>query len=327
MKTGVFWVATLQIMIALGVFLTGACTPPVQYPQLPPNPRTGENPRNRNNNNDDRRDRERAIDSRERTGECAENRQCQKICNDIFKSRKDREECEEFSIADVESMEDVFNILDDPDEDDLADMDLSDLDFMLGINISPLEDAVDDMSPSEKKDFQAWLAGDSEAMDIIADAEDEFEIFKELFGSNTAAIIASLNKSVDSGDNFVEVALEEGNDVALEWLHDYFGEDCDKDRYETCIFKKYYCELNLTGDFEEEYFDYEFFEDILDTVLDSERNSSHSGDAWGSSADTTYGEWPEGTEASDLDKWKSSPHNMCNEIDPAHTYASSFVNE
>ncbi|MCY4513302.1 MAG: hypothetical protein OXB86_06405 [Bdellovibrionales bacterium] len=306
-------------MLGLGMLL-GACTPPVQYP--PPGYDSSDRSVRKPN------DREREIDKRRKTGECAKDDNCSEICDDIFTARKDREECEEYSIADVESIEDVFKVLEDPDLEDLEDLKLTDLEFLLDISPSPLEKSVSRMkSSSERKDFLAWLATNSEAANIVANAEDDFGIMKDLFGSGSASsIVQEINKTVDGGDNFVEIALDEGNEVALEWLHDFYGDKCEnKDRYETCIFRDFYCGLKLSSDFDEQFFDYTFFEDMLDEVLETEQGAgvanAYTAEDWGTASDSTYGEWPAGTEAGDLESWNSAPNNVCGEVE-ADDYAA-----
>ena len=302
MKARVLWVIALQIMLGLGILLMGACTPPVpQYP--PPDDRDDRDVRRIRDDN-----REREIDRRRKTGECADDEDCQEICDDIFTARKDREECEEYSIDDIEAIEAVFEVLEDPDTEDLEDMDLKDLEFLLDISPTPLEKAVSRMnSSSERKDFLAWLATNDEAADIVAGAEDDFGIIKDLFGSSPSSILSELNRTVDSGDNFVEIALDEGNEAALEWLHDFFGDDCENETYyEKCIFKRFYCGLNLSGDFEEEYFDHEFFEDMLDEILESDYANRVGSPSWWEGTGNS-GE----TETGDLDSWQSTPHDVC----------------
>ena len=297
-------ITALQILMVFTMALgTTACTPP--EPAYPPLVDGGDRDRDRNrrdrNDRDDNRDRNRP----QRTGECGKDRICKEICKDIFRSRKDREDCEEFSIADVERMEDVFKILEKPNANDLAEMDAEDLEFLLYISSKPLEKAVDKMSQSEKKRFLVWMAEDSEGAQIIANAEEDYSILKELFGTTFAKSNAELNKNIKSGDSFVELALEEGNEVVLEWIHDFFGDQCEShnnhghSNYELCVFISY-CYLNLSGDTEEEYFEYEFFEDLLDEILSEERKTSGA-PAW----------WMTDTEARDLDSWKSAPHDVC----------------
>ena len=297
MKSKNFWAAALQIIGVFGVLLIVACVPPGALNS----PSTG--------------DSGGETDSRARTGECEKDKDCQKMCKDIYKSRKDRSKCEEFAISEVEKIKKVFDVLEDPDTDDLEEMDLSDLRFLLDISSEPLESLAGGMNPGEHKSFLAWLASNSEAADIIKDKEDEYKILKKLLGSSEGAVIAALNKTIDSGDTFTEVALEGGNDVVLDWLHDFFGDNCGSEsEYEKCIFTRYYCKLKLTGDLEETYLEQNFFESMLDDILAESRPS------WGDiipdcKSDTDcWWEKDGGTETGDLDKWKSSPHNVCGSL-------------
>ena len=285
----------------LTVFIIGmvlgitACTPP--EPTYPPLVDDRDRDRDRDRDDEDRNNRER--DNPRRTGECGKDRKCQDICDDIFRSRRDREECEELSIADAKRMEHIFKVLEDPDTDDLAELDTEDLEFLFDISSGPLEKAVDKMSQSEKKKFLIWMAETPDIAQVIEDAEDDFAILKELFGTTMSRIIEELNKNLKSGDTFVEFVLEEGNDVVLEWLDDFFGDQCDNDNnYERCVFEDYYCNLKLSDDAEDEYLDYDFFEGLLDEILSEERKTSGV-PAW----------WRTDTEAKDLETWRAN--NAC----------------
>ena len=237
-------------------------------------------------------------------GECDRHRRCEEICDNIFKSLSHKEDCEELSIADVEAMEEVFKILEDPDTDDLESLDLRDLEMLLNISPNPMEIAIGRMSQTEKQKFLVWLALNLEATDLIEAAEVDYEIMKELFGSIKGVIVNDLNSNIGGGDTFIEVALEAKNEVALEWIHDFFGSMCsDESNEKRCIFEDFYCGLSLNGDAEEEYFDYEFFEELLNEILVYERKSSDA-PPW----------WTVDTDAGDLDRWKSSRHNVCGSL-------------
>ena len=296
MKTRIFGLTALQmITVCITLFLIAACIQPTTPPPRPdPEKPPTRQPRNPNRYDD------------RRTGECGQERNCEEICDDIFRARKDREDCEEFSVADVEDMEDVFETLEDPDADDLEDLDLQVLDMLLDISSDPLETAISRMSQTEKKKFLVWMAEDPEAAQLIENAEDDFNIMEELFGTSKTNILNELNKNIDSGDTFVEIALAEGNDVVLEWIHDFFGHKCENDNeYERCLFKDYYCGLQLATEAEEEYFDQDFFDDLLNEILEEERKPSGA-PSW----------WTTNTDAGDLDKWQSSPHNVCTSMKP-----------
>ena len=161
---------------------------------------------------------------------------------------------------------------------DLEDMNLAAFQLMLHVDYMSLRNIISPLYSSAKKGFAVWVAADSEVADIILDGEEGFEILTKLLGVNKDEIIASLNRNVSDGNNFTEVALEEGNDIALEWVHDFFGKQCDptlnedsKQSYEECLFKQYYCALSLSAYYSEQLFDYDFFEDTLDTILEDHR--------------------------------------------------------
>ena len=253
-----------------------------------------------------------------RTGECGENKQCEDICDDIFRSRNAREKCEEFSISAVEDMEDVFEVLEEPDTDDLEAMDLEVLKDLLDISSEPLKKAISDMSTNGRREFLVWFAEDSEAAEIIIEVEDESDIREALFPRFivSPSSRSDLNQSIGGGKTFVEVALESDNEPVLEWLHSSFEETpwCKqhrgytftvdgktRDGYAICLFDNFYCALHLDEDLEDEYFKYEFFTDLLDEVLVVGRKRGNFPPSW----------WTTSIEADDLDTWTSSPHDVC----------------
>ena len=285
MKSKLFRLTALQsTLFYLIISLTTACFQHVPAPTPP---------------DDDDRPR-RPTDPRkyddDRTGECAEDKDCREMCDDIFQSRKPKEECEEFSISAVEEMNEIFEVLEKPTLSDLESLNFGVLEMMIDISPKPVETTVSRMNPTEKKKFLVWLAEDSEAAKLISGADDDFKIMDELFGTTNTAIVSELKRSIDSGDTFVEIALEEENETAVEWLHEFFGNKCNSRDYEQCIFKDYYCGIytsfSPSQHTDEKYFDYDFFIDALDEVLESHRPSSPP--HW----------WDEGIDSDDLnDSW------------------------
>jgi len=203
--------------------------------------------------------------------DCSGNPECKATCDDIYRTSLGRKKCiRGLSTTAVGKINEVVEVLKSQSQrqiEQLQNMNLQALELLLSLDYEPLKEVVARGSFAANKRLATWLAGNREVTEIVASADSDFEILKDLFGSSESAIIASLNKSIDSGDSFIEIALEEGNDAALEWLHDFFGDECEgEDKYEKCVFKRYYCELSLSDGFEEDYFDYGFFEDILDAV-------------------------------------------------------------
>ena len=283
MKFKVFPLIIFQIITLCGVLLTGACTQPILSFS------SGEG--------------EAEIDNRRRTGECARYERCQEICDEIFELREDRELCEEFSMEDVEKLRVVSKIFKDFDRKNSTSLDLKDLEFLLNISSDPLEKTLEQMSDNQKDDFLVWLAADPEATGIVGNAEKEFEFLKQVLGPSESDILSRINKPIDDEDTVIEIALNKNNRSILEWFHDFFGSNCEKNSsYETCIFTRYYCHFSLSNDsLEKKFFKYPFFTEILNKVL-REHQPARS-PSW----------WTRGTTVQDLESWQNYPHNVCAE--------------
>ena len=246
---------------------------------------------------------EREIDNRRRTGECAFYERCQEMCDEIFQLREDREKCEEYSILDVEKLEVVFKVLENFDGEAAKSLELKDVEFLLNISSDPLEKAMEQMSVSQREDFLIWLASDSETAGLVADAEKEFKILKKLLGIAENDILSSINNPLDREGTFIEIALKERNSTVLEWTHDFFGKNCEKNSSpEQCVFTRYYCHFSLSSDSQEEKFlDYPFFTKMLDKVLSD--HPPENPPRW----------WIRGIRSQDLSSWQNYPHDVCAE--------------
>ncbi|MCY4512363.1 MAG: hypothetical protein OXB86_01595, partial [Bdellovibrionales bacterium] len=264
-KLAGFYSASLYLTVCL----TTACTQPT--PSTPPD-KSDQPPKDT-----------RKYDSK-RTGECDRDDDCQKICQDIFQGRKAKEACKEFSISAVEDMNQVFKVLEKPEINKLEALNFQVLELMLDISSEPLETAASRMNPTEKKRFLVWLAEDFTAARLISEADSDFKVMDRLLGTTQATIVSEVKRSIDSGDNFVEIALAFENAVALEWLHNFFGNQCDGRDYERCIFKDYYCGIytsfSASQNTADKYFDHEFFTKALDEVLASHRPSGLGNNHW-----------------------------------------------
>ena len=303
------------------VFLITACSSS-QTPKQSPPPK--DSPSKQDQDETEDRDTRRHRDTRrsrysdQDSQECNTSTKCKKKCDDIFRSRKYRLECEELSVATVEQMEDLFEDLKDADTDDLEVLDQDILKSFLDISLDPLKRIIGDLSDTKKKKFLIWFAEDSDSAELIIDAEEEeFEILTTLF----ERIVVSpwrhsgLHQNVRGTENFIEVILEEDNEPILEWLHSYFEDNpCERYRgqYDTyygrkidlhsfCVFD-IYCGLDISSDAEQKYLDYEFFRKVLDEALSYARQQNLA-PSW----------WTEDMEADSLESWSSSPNDMCRE--------------
>ena len=226
-------------------------------------------------------------------GECERDRDCKKICGDIFKVRADKQVClEDLPIQQVELLEKVYDVLSEPSERDLKEMDLDSLQVLLSISIKPVETAADRMSQTETKKTLAWLGENNKAAEIIQKKDKDFNILKNLLKNINLDAETALSAPIDRGDNFIEIAADKKNKVALAWVHEYFEEICSDDPdYTKCVFKDHYCVLKLNGEAEEYYLGYELFDKILEDVLQEARPSSPP--SW----------WDERVDIDEIDTW------------------------
>ena len=285
MKLRVFRLITLQTITLCSVLFTGACTQPILSYS------TGG-------------DGENEIDNRRRTGECARYERCQEICDEIFELREDRELCEEFSLEDVEKLRVVSRIFRDFDRKNSTFLDLKDLEFLLNIGSDPLEKALEQMNDNQKDDFLVWLAADPKATGIIGNAEGkEFEFLKQVLGPSESEVLSQINKPIDDEDTVIEIALNKNNLFLLEWFHDFFGDNCEKNSsYETCVFTRYYCHFSLSHDsLEKKFFNYAFFTELLNKIL--KEHQPDRSPSW----------WTGRTTVQDLESWQTYPNNVCGE--------------
>ena len=219
-------------------------------------------------NDDDRRSTTRRGD------QCGGDDDCEDICDDIFSSRSDREDCEDLSVSTVEEMEDFFEVLEDPDADDLEDFNLSVLEEIVDISFEPLVDEAKRYSSSDAKEFLSWMLNDEEAADIISDEDSDFEFLENILEQLNSDVVQALSTNIDGGDNFMEIAIDEGNEKLLEWVHDFFDEgsssssnrDCGGNS--RCVFDKY-CRMDIDSNAREDLLsDFDHFEDFMEDVLD-----------------------------------------------------------
>ena len=245
-------------------FLTAACAPSDDHSVFQPESRGGPG-------------LSEDYDSRP-AGGCMKDGPCRATCNDIFQSRKLKRNCEKLSVSTVEQMKGVLKILERPDTDKLGSLNLETLKQLLDISPKPLEKTVREMTSRERKAFLVWLAENPEPAKRVSEADGDFKIKEALFGTAGASIVPALKESLAGGDTFVETALNEKNEIVLKWLHDFFGSRCAGKDHDRCVFRNYYCGIvsSLRGSKkpEKRYFDYDFFVETLDAVLENHRPAS-----------------------------------------------------
>ena len=239
------------------------------------------------------------------SGACAKDDDCKDTCGDIFKHRLDKKYClDELPVRQVELLQEVYDILKKPSENALGKMQLDNLQVLLGVSTEPFETLAGRMSATEAKKVLTWLAGNDDPVEVVEKNDGEFKILKAVLKKVNADADRALSAPISKGDNFIEIATDEKNDMALAYVHEFFEDDCsDASDYEKCVFKDHYCDLDLNERTEESYLGYGPFDSLLEEVL--ENNRPTSAPEW----------WAENTDIENLDTWQSSPHNVCSTAD------------
>ena len=262
--------------------------PVTQRPPTPPRDRDYyDNLRNNDRDRDSVLSRARDKSKRDRSPTCEGDDDCEDLCSDIYSSRSDKNDCEELSVDQVESLEVVSEAFEDPDIDDLEELDLSDVEVYLNISIEPLHKLIGKYNSRKARHFLTWIAQNSDAAEVLEDEDDDYEVLSRLFdeivsitdSTSATRIFPALKANVDSG-TFMDLAVEAGNEFALEWVYDYIEDqetDCSgstSDNKIDCLAK--WCSLGASMSRRDEYADelleYDFFQDYLDNVISEKIN-------------------------------------------------------
>ena len=77
---------------------------------------------------------------------------CVKQCREIYGHRIDRDNCEELPIAQIAVLVDIHELLEDPDDDELASIDLEDLEVYLNVSLDGFDSRISKYSKIEAKE-------------------------------------------------------------------------------------------------------------------------------------------------------------------------------
>ena len=342
------------VCLSMSILLTTYCVKPTPTTQTLPNPdntnpdsiRTDAEYEDKRNRDTDRDDVIREMRDRYSGDVCEDldrkdKEYCEDICNDIYKQRKDRRECEELEIHLIEDLKEVYEALEDGDEDDFRSIDYDLFDTYLNTGISGLDDIIDDYTSREAEEFLLWLIEDRDFAEIFIKEDDDYKVLEALFkqidknynsNSETWAIFSERI----GDDDLMETLINEGDEETMEWFFDFINDSNSacKDDTESRECFKVYCNIgsNLQNREQEDWLDdFELLEDYLEDVISDKVNSNQGtpciNDGW------TFGEddkrsSPEIDELDDLDRILNSGNDtwvnvLCKNIaKPGGTYNS-----
>ena len=239
-------------------------------------------------------DRDRVLrDSRSRyKGKACEDEarghDCKDQCRDIYTRRGDKEDCEELSVSQVEVLHELHELLEDPDDDALAEIDDEDFDVYLNISIDPLDKLIGRYSKKEAREFLIWLIESESSANVFEKEDEDFKAFENLLENisgniSGTTIYEPFLAKLDGSDKVMEVAIESGSEEIIEWFMDFINEknsDCEEDEEDVDCFKMY-CKIgdDIDSDYRDDWIGFEQFEDYIDGIIEEGVNKSgtHSG--------------------------------------------------
>ena len=183
------------------------------------------------------------------SGSCSESRDCQEICNNIYKHTADKTKCiNELPVKQVELLEEAYVILGDPLKESLKQIPPDNLQVLMGVTVEPVVTLINQMSQGEAREILTWLAEDKKAVTVFKSLDRRFEVLKALLGKLHRDPDKALSAPINKGNNFIEIAVEKKNDGAVDWVHEFFDEDCGiVSDHTKCVFKEHYCNLELNS--------------------------------------------------------------------------------
>ena len=210
---------------------------------------------------------------------------CEEICKDIYKDRGDRNECEELEVNLIEDLKEVYEALEDGDEDDFREIDSELFDAYLNTGISGLDDIIEDYSSREAKEFLLWLIDDQDISNIFIKEDDDYKILITLFKAiesnydEKGDTWTVFDEKIDSSDTLMELVLESGSEEIMDWFLSYINDintECDKDTESEACFQVY-CNIGKELDPNEDdwHEDFEDFQDYLDDIISAKVNQDH----------------------------------------------------
>ena len=207
---------------------------------------------------------------------------CEDLCQEMYKRRRAKQECEELPVRQIEALHEMYEILEDADDDDLDGIDPNDFDVFLNISIEGFDELIEDYSSSKAENVLLWMINDSEIARIFESEDDEFDSLEELLQQfessyrDSNSIHEAFTSNAD-GDELMEVIVQDADEEVHDWFLDFINEKntaCEDDPETRACFRVY-CRIgdDLTDDAREDWLDFEEFEDYLENIIDERVNS------------------------------------------------------
>ena len=167
--------------------------------------------------------------------DCEGYEDCEEICDDIFRNRRDKEECYEYSEEMVFDFEDLIEATEKGEVEEIEDIGSYVLECMLDIDEREFAKAVSKMSRREAQDFALLIAENEDFAEVLEEEDDEFNVLKQLINSLTgrSELEEALSQEVED-DKTLLWLFAEVSESAWNWLDDYVSEECGGRDTEDC---------------------------------------------------------------------------------------------
>ena len=239
--------------------------------------------------------------------------ECKDICKEIYGTRKYRNKCEELSIDQIARLEELHEWLEDPDEDELGEVDFDDFDVYLNIDIGPLDKLVaKEYNKADAREFLTWLILNPDFAAKFEKEDDDYDTLTRLLKylhpfENNGSDIHQVFLAKLGRDKLIEVIIEEGDEETMEWFMDYINTNndaCDEDETSLNCFKVY-CKIGnkISLDDRDDWLEIEEFENYIEDIIEAGVNKD-------SDDSTVPYEWG-GLEIEDVNDLTDWVNNLC----------------
>ena len=181
-----------------------------------------ENMKNNDRNRDQVLSRSKSRRKGDDCGDEAKGHECISLCREIYKRRDDRDDCEDLTVPQVYALADVYDVLEDPDEDALRELDVEDVKVFLNLSIAGLDNLIREYSKNDAKNVLTWIAEDEDIAEELEDGDDDSKTLEKLLLKISKFSETDVEKpfgvEIDSDLTLFELAFNADNESAVDWF-------------------------------------------------------------------------------------------------------------
>ena len=211
---------------------------------------------------------------------------CKEQCDEMYKRKKDREDCEELTVNQITALFELYEILEEPDVDDLQEVEVEDFDVFLNVSMAVMEDLIDDWNSREAKDFLYWVVSNEEVAVVFEKEDYDYnaltDLLKKISRFRYSEIYTPFITKIEGG-RLMEVAIDSRSEKVIEWFMEYIEDknsSCQDETVSRDCFS-IYCRIGkkIDTDSMENWLDYKEFESYIEDIVEKKINANNSDDS------------------------------------------------